>query len=177
MPYVLHTYHETNWTPEDFEELLPVTVGVYRQREPPVVHLWGSDLFRHEMDCSTPPGDAKANWFPCTDQDHFSFATAHPRSEWVSDFYRSIAEYDSAHADFSMPYPVPLAFGEMDWEERLFALEPRQEAGQVSPECGWQAYADIATQVGTVLGPEAESYLRDNTLSAPAQPERAFFLY
>ena len=169
-PYVLHTYNDTHWKTYDVEENLPMTVGVYRERRPPVIHLWGTELTPEDMDCASPPAE-KDNMFPCTDRAHFGFATAHAYSQNVTDFYTSLQD-----AGLDLRYPIPLAFAEMDWEPRLYPMEPYQAFAGDSPNGGWAAYGNIASQVGTVFS-GVDAYLQDNVLLHPDDPGRAFFLY
>jgi len=173
LPYVLRTFVNTpGYAPVNPEEAIPITTGVYREEWPPIMHMWGAG-FRRDMDCASVPDDV----FPCTDQGHFSFSTAHAFSPSVADFYWHFYTPSLWTMGYTTTYPVPLVPAITDWEARLFPMEPQTEEGGRSPHGGTTAYNDIADQVQVDLGNDARSFLEDNVLSSPIPPFRDFFLY
>ncbi len=169
-PMVLMTYRQNSFLAQDPEEQMPMTVGIYRDRMPPVLHLWGFGD-RSSFNCNEPPMTAN-NWFPCTDEAHYAFSSAHAYSEEVNTFY------DILNSVFTITrYAIPVGFHEMDWQPRLFPIEPLLEEGEQSPECGWVAYQDIANQVGASIGEDEEEYIIDNVLEDPDNASRQYFLY
>jgi len=172
-PYVLRTFvNQGSYPPVNPEEVMPITAGVYREEWPPVMHMWGSG-FRRDLDCEAVPDDV----FPCTDQGHFNFASAHAYSPSVAGFYWHFYSTTMGTMGYTTEYPVPLVPAISDWEARLFAMEPGLESGGESAYGGTAAYDDIATQVGATVGAEARTFLMENVLENPLPPHRDFFLY
>lgn len=175
VPYVLRTFVNNPggpYTPVNPEEVMPITGGVYREEWPPVLHMWGAG-FRRDLDCGAVPDDV----FPCADQGHFNFASAHAYSPSVADFYWHFYTAGPWTMGYTTAYPVPLVPAISDWEARLFPVEPGLESGELSPYGGTAAYNDIAAQVAATVGAEAENFLMENVLTDPLPPHADFFLY
>jgi len=182
-PYVLRTFQNHPCCPADYNccipanpgEVLPITVGVYRERQPPVLHLWQTNVTRGELDCESPPDSQ--NWFPCTSAGHFSFASAHAYSPSVAQFYWHLYGLEAdGGLEYQTIYPIPLVPAITDWEARLFPLEPGLEQGRQSRYAGRVAYDDIVAQAGERLGSEAEEFLRQNVLLPPSNPPWDFWV-
>jgi len=174
-PYVLRTFRDTPPGPYDAvnpEDAMPITTAVYREKWPPVMHMWGPEL-RRNLDCEAVPDDV----FPCTDQGHFSFATAHAYSRSVAEFYWHFYGTGPWTMGYVTSYPVPLVPSITDWEARLFPLEPGLEAGETSTYGGANAYNDLAAQADVTLGGGAGNFLLDNVLTGAAPPHDHFLLY
>jgi hypothetical protein len=75
-------------------------------------------------------------------------------------------------AGLAAPHLVPYIPFEMDWEARLFPLEP-YPGGAESPSGGWVAYEDIVNQVQIDV-PSDYQFLYDNVLMLNGMH---FFLY
>jgi len=139
----------TDWSPQNVDALLAITVATYKAQEPPAALGKGSD----PADCTWAEGDTR---FACPNHRHYAFASAHAYSESASVFYNThMAGLAESHL---LPY-IPF---EMDWEARLFPLEP-YPGGAESPQAGWVAYEDIANQVGVDV-PSDYQFLYDNVL-------------
>ncbi len=149
----------TDWSPQNVEALLAVTVATYKAQEPPPALGKGSG----PADCARQDGDTD---FACPDHRHYAFASAHAYSDSVSAFYNTHV------AGLPEPHLVPYISFEMDWEARLFPLEP-YPGGVESPRGGWVAYEDIANQVQVDV-PSDYQFLYDNVLMLNGMH---FFLY
>lgn len=182
--------------------LLPVTVGLYRDREPPVIL---GDTSKGPGTCDvTTPGKTR---FPCPSARRYNFASAMPYSQNVSFFYdRAVQAVDS-------PYPIPVIPTVMDWEPRLVPIEPYpyvDDSGDwkdqwndrgwepwpnnpedlpedQSPFAGWKAFCgkdsgeedcvdgSLLFQILNKFGDNDENMLWENSLSLAA--DRHYFLY
>jgi hypothetical protein len=149
----------SDWSPQDVEALLPITVATYKEQEPPSALGKGSD----PADCTWAENDTQ---FACPNHRHYAFASAHAYSESVSEFY------NTDMAGLAAPHLVPYIPLEMDWEARLFPLEP-YPGGAESPSGGWVAYEDIVNQVQIDV-PSDYQFLYDNVLMLNGMH---FFLY
>jgi hypothetical protein len=93
------------------DSVLALTVAIGKAQEPPSVLGKGSG----PGDCTWEENDTR---FACPNHRHYAFASAHAYSESVNDFYNTqMAGLAAAH---EIPY-IPF---EMDWEARLFPVEP-----------------------------------------------------
>jgi len=149
----------TDWSPQNVDALLAITVATYKAQEPPTALGKGSG----PADCTWAPNDTH---FACPNHRHYAFASAHAYSESVSAFYNTHI------ANLAEPHLVPYIPFEMDWEARLFPLEP-YPGGAESSRCGWAAYEDIANQVAVDV-PSDYQFLYDNVLMLNGMH---FFLY
>jgi len=150
----------TDWTPQNVDSLLAITVATYKAQEPPPALGKGEDA----ADCAWAEGDTH---FACPNHRHYAFASAHAYSEAASWFYNTdMAGLATGHL---LPY-IPF---EMDWEARLFPLEP-YPGGAESPLGGWVAYEDIANQVADEGFAADYQFLYDNVLMLNGMH---FFLY
>lgn len=139
----------SDWTAQNLDSLLAMSVATFKAQEPPSVLGKGSD----SGDCTWQEGDTQ---FACPNTRHYAFASAHAYSESASEFYNTqMAGFPDA---FLIPY-IPF---EMDWEPRLFPLEPYPD-GAASARGGMVAYRDFANQF-----PEDYDYLLDNVLMLPS---------
>jgi hypothetical protein len=157
-PYMLKTKNSFR-TAQDFEQFLPLTIGVYKERKPPVVLGKGNTA----DDCVPGEEDTK---FPCPALRRYAFSSSHAFSESVWHFYNEDTDPTST------PYPIPLIPWDMDWEARLFAIEPNPF--RPAPFGGIRAYNEIINQVEPLFGSEEADDLRNNTLRVLNRP---FFLY
>ena len=149
----------TDWTRQNVDALLAITVATYKEQEPPPTLGKGSD----SSDCTWEDGDTR---FACPNQRHYAFASAHAYSESASAFY------NTHMAGLATSELVPYIPFQMDWEARLFPLEP-YPGGAESPQGGWVAYEDIANQIQTDIGADYD-FLVDNVLMLNGMH---FFLY
>jgi hypothetical protein len=146
----------SDWSGQNLDSLLAMSVATYKEKEPPSVLGKGSD----PGNCTWQDGDTR---FACPDKRHYAFASAHAYSASASEFYNSqMAGFASAHL-------IPYITFEMDWEPRLFPLEPYPN-GAESVRGGYQAYQYFANQV-----PEDTDYLLDHVLML--QNGMRLFLY
>lgn len=158
-PLALRTRTST-WQPQSVDSLLAITVATYKAQEPPSALGKGFG----PADCTSAPNDTR---FPCPNNRHYAFASAHAFSDAASEFYNvQMAGLATAHL---MPY---VSF-EMDWEARLFPLEP-YPGGAPSPHGGWVAYQDLANQIQNDGFAADYQFLYDNVLMLNG---REFFLY
>ena len=149
----------SDWSAQDVEELLTITVGTVKAQEPPSALGKGSG----PGDCTWAENDTR---FACPDYRHYAFASAHAYSESISSFYNiHMAGLPTAHLAVYIPF-------EMDWEARLFPLEP-YPGGAESLQGGWVAYQDIANQIQLDI-PSDYQFLVDNVLMLNGMH---FFLY
>ena len=137
----------TDWSPQNVDALLAITVGTYKAQEPPTALGKGSG----PLDCTWEEDDTR---FACPNHRHYAFASAHAYSESASAFY------NTHMAGLAEPHLIPYIPFEMDWRPRLFPLE-------------WVAYEDIANQVGVDI-PSDYQFLYDNVLMLNGMH---FFLY
>jgi hypothetical protein len=149
----------TDWGPQNVDALLAITVATYKAQEPPPALGKGSG----PADCTSAENDTR---FACPNHRHYAFASAHAYSESVSAFY------NTHMAGLSEPHLVPYIPFEMDWEARLFPLEP-YPGGVESPRGGWVAYEDIANHVQDDVASDYQ-FLYDNVLMLNGMH---FFLY
>jgi len=148
-----------DWTRQNVDGLLAVTVATYKAQEPPPALGKGSG----PEDCTWAENDTR---FACPNFRHYAFASAHAYSESISEFYNThMAGLPTAHLALYIPF-------EMDWEARLFPLEP-YPGGTESLGGGWVAYQDIANQVQVDV-PSDYQFLVDNVLMLNGMH---FFLY
>jgi hypothetical protein len=124
-----------DWTRQNVDALLAITVATYKAQEPPAALGKGSGL--EGADCTWAEGDTR---FACPNHRHYAFASAHAYSESASAFY------NTHMAGLAESELVPYIPFEMDWKARLFPLEP-YPGGAESPQAGWVAYEDIANQI------------------------------
>jgi len=150
----------SDWSPQDVESLLAITVATYKAQEPPTALGKGSG----PTDCTWAENDTR---FACPNHRHYSFASAHAYSESVSEFY------NTQMAGLATSYLIPYIPFEMDWEARLFPLEP-YPGGAESAQAGWVAYEDIANQVQDDGFVSDYLFLYDNVLMLNGMH---FFLY
>jgi len=177
-PYMLRT-RDHNLIPQELETMLSMTVGIHKEREPALVMGKGTG----PGDCESNPGvDTK---FPCPSAHTYAFSSAHAYSETVSDFYnRALCRNGDPNDCIVTPYPVPLIPFDMDWQPRLFPIDPcsipgSSPYGEACPVGqtrydGDDAYLDIAGRVGTDLGADERTFLLNNLLNFGG---REFFLY
>ncbi len=159
LPLMLRT-RRSDWSFQNVETLLPLTTATYKVQEPPPVLGKGSGPW----DCTPGEGDTR---FPCTTNRYYAFASAHAYSSSVSAFYHAQL------AGVSTPFPIPCIPFVMDWEPRLFPIEPYPD-GNESPYGGWVAYRDIADQVEADGVADDRDFLLNNVLMLGG---RHFFLY
>jgi hypothetical protein len=158
-PLALRT-RTSDWSFQNVETYLPISVGTYKVQEPPPVLGKGSD----SSDCPQAENDTR---FPCPNARHYAFASAHAYSETVSEFY------NSKLSSISTPYPIPYVPFHMDWEPRLFPFEP-YPGGVESLHGGGVAYEDIANQIEAAGVAGAYQYLMEHTFTRNGM---YFFLY
>ena len=149
-----------SWSPQNVDSLLAITVAAYEAQEPPPVLGKGSG----PGDCTWTDGDTR---FACTNNRHYAFASAHAYSESASEFY------NTEMAGLPTGYLVPFVPFEMDWEARLFPVEP-YPGGAESPQGGWVAYQDIANQAANDGFAADYDFLYNNVLMLNGMH---FFLY
>ena len=100
-----------DWSLQNVDSVLALTVAIGKAQEPPPVLGKGSG----PGDCTWDENDTR---FACPNHRHYAFASAHAYSESISDFYNTqMVGLAAAH---EIPY-IPF---EMDWEARLFPIEP-----------------------------------------------------
>jgi hypothetical protein len=150
----------SDWSAQNVDALLAITVATYKAQEPPPALGKGSDA----TDCTWEPNDTR---FACPNGRHYAFASAHAYSESVSEFY------NTQMAGLATSHLIPYIPFEMDWEARLFPLEP-YPGGAESPQAGWVAYEDIANQVQDDGFVSDYQLLYDNVLMLNGMH---FFLY
>jgi hypothetical protein len=158
-PLMLRT-RRSDWSVQNVETLLPISVAIHKAQEPPPTLGKGSG----PSDCTSAAGDTQ---FACPDAGHYAFASAHAYSESVSGFY------NRQLAGISTPYPIPFVPYVMDWEPRLFPFEPYPD-GAESPYGGWVAYEDIASQIEADGVSGAYAYLSNRVFTRGG---RSYFLY
>jgi hypothetical protein len=138
----------SDWTRQDVDALLAITVATYKAQEPPPALGKGSDA----ADCTWADGDTH---FACPNYRHYAFASAHAYSQSASVFYNTDM---AALTDSQLALYIPF---EMDWEARLF---PVQGSG----------YLDIANQILNEGRVGDYQFLVDNVLMLNGMQ---FFLY
>ncbi len=149
-----------DWNPQNVDSLLAITVAAYEAQGPPPALGKGSG----PADCAWTEGDTR---FACTNSRHYAIASAHAYSESASRFY------NTDMAGLSTGYLVPFVPFEMDWEARLFPVEPYPGGGE-SPHGGWVAYQDIANQAANDGFAADYDFLLNNVLMLNGMH---FFLY
>ncbi len=130
LPLMLNTV-AIDGTTQNIEELLPITVGTFRDRYTPAILGTGTDDPTDPDNCRTQPSelvDGYRTTFDCPVTRHYNFASAHAFSESVNYFYHT------AVAGLSTPYPIPLIPFEMDWAPRLFPIEPYPVINPIAPD-------------------------------------------
>ena len=100
----------TDWTRQNVDDLLAITVATYKAQESPPALGKGSS----PGDCTWSEGDTK---FACTNHRHYAFATARAYSEPVSEFY------NTDMAGLATSELIPYIPFEMSWEARLFPID------------------------------------------------------
>lgn len=135
----------SDWSAQNLDSLLAMSVATFKAQEPPTVLGKGSG----PGDCTWQEGDTR---FACPSARHYAFASAHAYSESASRFYNTLM------GGLDTAYLIPYIPFEMDWEARLFPLEPYPN-GAESVRGGYQAYLDFANQI-----PEGIDFFTDNVL-------------
>jgi hypothetical protein len=138
----------SDWSAQNVDSLLAMTVATYKAQEPPSVLGKGFDA----GDCAWQEGDTR---FACPSARHYAFSSAHAYSESASRFYNTLM------AGLPTSYLIPYIPFEMDWEPRLFPLEPYPN-GAESARGGYVAYEAFANQI-----PEGSDYFLNNVLMLP----------
>jgi hypothetical protein len=158
-PLAIRT-RRSDWSVQNVETYLPISVATYKVQEPPPVLGKGSGAW----DCAWEQDDTR---FPCPNAMHYAFASAHAYSEYIGDFY------NTQLGGISTPYPIPHVPFHMDWEPRLFPFEP-YPGGVQSLYGGGVAYEDLANQIEAAGFAGAYQYLMDHTFTRNGM---FFFLY
>ena len=135
----------SDWSAQNLDPLLAMSVATFKAQEPPTVLGKGSG----PLDCAWQEGDTN---FACPSTRHYAFASAHAYSDSVSEFY------NTQMAGLATSYLIPYIPFEMDWEPRLFPLEPYPN-GAEAVRGGYQAYLEFANQI-----PEGSDFFLNNVL-------------